>query len=124
MRPCRSTSAITAGNPQAITSNATAPTSYSAFPMRSATPAADAAVTFLAFLAFGAVPLAPYFLLPATDPATFPLSVGATLAALIALGLFRWIATGERVTRCVGETVLVGGICAAVAFGVGAIVGG
>jgi VIT1/CCC1 family predicted Fe2+/Mn2+ transporter len=92
--------------------------------MRTATPAADAAVTFAAFLLFGAIPILPYFLKDATDPTTFPLSVAATFSALIALGLFRWLATGERLLRCVGETVLVGGICAAVAFAVGAVVGG
>jgi len=79
--------------------------------------------TFLAFASFGAVPLVPYFLLPA-EPRTFALSVGATGLALSALGLLRWNATGERMGRCVGETVLVGTICAVVAFAVGRIVGG
>jgi len=92
--------------------------------MRAATPAADGLVRFGAFLVFGAVPLAPYFLREATDPATFAWSVGATFGALAALGLVRWAATGERLLRCVAETVTVGGICAAVAYGVGAAVGG
>ena len=92
--------------------------------MRSATPASDGLVTFGAFVVFGAVPLAPYFVRPATDPVTVWLSVGATFAALVGLGLLRWRATGERLTRCVLETVAVGGTCAAVAFGVGALVGG
>mgnify|MGYP006276617245 FL=1 len=92
--------------------------------MRAATPAADGLVTFGAFTVFGAIPLFPYFLRPATDPATFWLSVGATLAALVLLGLLRWRATGERMTRCLAETVSVGGVCALVAFAVGALVGG
>ena len=92
--------------------------------MRTATPVADGLSTFGAFVVFGAVPLLPYFVLPATAPATFWLSVVTTLAALVGLGLLRWRATEERLVRCVGETVLVGGTCAVVAFVVGAIVGG
>jgi VIT1/CCC1 family predicted Fe2+/Mn2+ transporter len=74
--------------------------------------------TFLSFLAFGAIPLVPYFLL---DPvrATFHLSVGATFTALVLLGLLRWHVTRESLARSVGETVLIGGVCAAIAFGVG-----
>ncbi|WP_236553216.1 VIT1/CCC1 transporter family protein [Roseovarius indicus] len=79
--------------------------------------------TFLAFVAFGSIPLAPYFLLP-PDDRTFLLSVAATALALTSLGLLRWSATGERLFRSVGETILVGSICAMVAFVVGWIVGG
>ena len=52
-------------------------------------------------------------------PATFAVSVVATFAALVALGLLRWRVTTQTLARCVGETVLVGGICAAVAYAVG-----
>jgi VIT1/CCC1 family predicted Fe2+/Mn2+ transporter len=91
--------------------------------MRTARPAMDGLVTFLSFVAFGAIPLIPYFLL---DPvsATFWLSVGATFAALLGLGLLRFAATREELFRCLWETVLVGGVCAAVAFAGGAVVGG
>lgn len=75
-------------------------------------------VTFLAFVAFGLAPLLPYVLL-GPGPETFPVSVGATAAALVALGLLRWRVTAQSLARSVGETVLVGGVCAAVAFGVG-----
>lgn len=74
--------------------------------------------TFLSFIVFGVIPLLPYFILE-PDALTFNLSVAATFAALVALGLLRWKATNETMLRCVGETVLVGGICAIVAFGVG-----
>ena len=75
-------------------------------------------MTFLSFIALGSVPLIPYFLL---DPvqSTFYLSVTATFCALVALGLLRWRVTNESIFRCFGETVLIGGICAMVAFGVG-----
>lgn len=81
-------------------------------------PALNGLATFLAFILFGAVPLIPYFLLAPTE-ATFWLSVFATFSALVTLGLLRWKVTNETMLRCVGETVLVGGICAVVAFGVG-----
>lgn len=79
------------------------------------------AVTFLAFLCFGLIPLLPYL---APTPIRYALaaSAGATLIALIALGLLRWNAIGDRPARAVGETVLVGGLCALIAFAVGALV--
>lgn len=81
-------------------------------------PAMNGLATFTAFIIFGSVPLMPYFLMEASD-LTFRLSVFATFAALVALGLLRWKVTTETMVRCVGETVLVGGICAVVAFAVG-----
>lgn len=84
-------------------------------------PAINGLITFLSFMVFGAVPLVPYFLMEATD-LTFRLSVLTTALALTALGLLRWNATGERLVRTVGETVLVGAVCALVAYGVGVIV--
>lgn len=91
--------------------------------MRQVSPARDGLVTFLSFLLFGAIPLLPYFLLEPT-PTVFGLSVGTTFAALFALGILRWRSTREDLLRCVGETILVGGTCALVAYTVGAIVGG
>lgn len=81
-------------------------------------PAVNGLFTFCAFLAFGLVPLIPYLLLPA-DTLTFYVSVFATFCALFALGLLRWYATLERLTACLSETVLVGGVCAVVAYLVG-----
>src|SRR6056297_1952682 len=86
-------------------------------------PARNGSFTFAAFITFGAVPLIPYLLFEATA-ATTRLSILATGVALVLLGLLRWHATGERLWRSVGETVLVGTVCAVVAFGVGWIVGG
>jgi VIT1/CCC1 family predicted Fe2+/Mn2+ transporter len=86
-------------------------------------PALSGLMTFTSFVIFGAVPLIPYFLLEPTQQ-TFWLSVASTGAALVALGIVRWNATGERLLRTISETVLVGTVCALVAYGVGAIVGG
>ena len=74
--------------------------------------------TFASFIAFGAVPLVPYFTMGA-GVATFAASCAATLAALLALGLLRWRVSGESFARCVGETLMVGITCAVVAFAVG-----
>jgi len=86
-------------------------------------PALNGLFTFASFVAFGGIPLLPYFLFDPTER-TFLLSVATTGFALVSLGLLRWNATGERLIRCVGETVLVGTVCAFVAFGVGWAVGG
>ena len=90
--------------------------------MRQVSPAMDGLVTFVSFVLFGAAPLLPYFLLDANEQ-TFFLSVFAAFIALVGLGLMRWWSTREGMVRCVGETVLVGAVCALVAFAVGAIVG-
>ncbi len=81
-------------------------------------PAARGLMTFIAFVIFGSAPLIPYFVLDPV-PGTFAVSVFATFAALVALGMLRWRVTDETLARCVGESVLVGGICAAVAYAVG-----
>lgn len=86
-------------------------------------PAIDGLVTFCSFVLFGCVPIAPYFLMEASDR-TFVLSVLATFGALMALGLLRWRATHEGLVRSTGETVLVGAVCAGVAYLVGWLVGG
>ncbi|PIB24785.1 GMP synthase [Amylibacter kogurei] len=81
-------------------------------------PALNGLATFAAFIAFGIIPLLPYFMF---DPvrSTFHLSVIATFSALTILGLLRFGVIRQNILRCVGETVLVGGVCAAVAYGVG-----
>lgn len=86
-------------------------------------PVLNGLFTFSAFVVFGVVPLVPYLLFDATAQTT-TWSVAATVVALILLGLLRWSATGERLLRTLGETVLVGTVCALVAFVVGALVGG
>ena len=81
-------------------------------------PAMFAFATFAAFITFGAAPLLPYFVAAPTD-AAFAASVALSLGALTALGLLRWKVTTETLARCVGETLLVGGVCGLVAFAVG-----
>jgi len=85
-------------------------------------PLQDGLATFLSFLFFGALPLLPYFLRE-PDATAFRWSVAATLGALVLIGLLRWRVTSETVTRCVAETVAVGGVCAVIAYLVGMAVG-
>jgi len=81
-------------------------------------PALAALVTFASFIVFGVIPLLPYILMEPSRTA-FHLSVAATAGALVLLGLLRWRVTGTGLTRSLGETLLVGGLCAAIGYGVG-----
>lgn len=81
-------------------------------------PAMNGLATFGSFIVFGTIPLLPYFVLDPV-PNTFILSVFATFSALAILGFLRYVVIRQNILRCVGETVLVGGVCAAVAFAVG-----
>lgn len=80
-------------------------------------------VTFVSFLSFGLIPILPFFLAP-EHPASFRVSVAATLVALALLGLLRGRATQETAARAVGETLILGSLCAALAYGAGHVVAG
>lgn len=86
-------------------------------------PAVNGGVTFLSFVLFGFLPLMPYVLREA-DAISLQLSAMAMLFSLTALGVLRWVATGDRLKNAVLETVGVGTLCAAVAYFVGWLVGG
>lgn len=86
-------------------------------------PTRNALFTFGAFLIFGVIPLIPYFISDPT-PEVFIQSVIATALALLALGVLRVTVTGEQPLRSIAETLLIGGICALVAYIVGWLVGG
>lgn len=78
--------------------------------------------TFLSFVAFGAIPLLPYFF-PVTGVSAV-LAASSTLAAMAVLGVVRGIVTRERMLRGALEVVGVGFAAAAVAYGVGAALRG
>ena len=69
-----------------------------------------------AYIVGGLVPLAPYMLAHDTHRA-LPLSVGFTLAALLVFGIVTARFTGVHPVRGGLQTVLVGGLAAAAAFG-------
>lgn len=85
--------------------------------------AARAWMTFAAFLAFGAIPILPFVIAPYAK-ASFAVSLVATGFALVLLGTLRWSLGQERLSRCVGETLGIGGLAAAVAYGAGLMVSG
>ncbi|MBV7379478.1 VIT1/CCC1 transporter family protein [Maritimibacter dapengensis] len=88
-----------------------------------AAPVLRGGVTFAAFIVFGLIPILPYFFAP-DAPRTFAVSVAMTLVALALLGTLRWRATSETAIRAIGETLILGTLCAALAFAAGNIVAG
>ncbi|MDD5026047.1 MAG: VIT1/CCC1 transporter family protein [Candidatus Peribacteraceae bacterium] len=86
-------------------------------------PLQTAFFTFLSFALFGSIPLLPYFFRFA-DASRFPSAIGATFAALIVLGTTRSFITKERWFKGPLEIVSIGAVCAAIAFGVGALLRG
>ena len=81
-------------------------------------PILNGLATFLAFLCFGIIPLLPYFIFDA-NTGTFQISIFSTFIALTILGFLRFWVVRQNIFRSVGETVLVGGVCAIVAYVVG-----
>lgn len=80
-------------------------------------------VTFASFLVFGMIPILPFFIAP-DHPNTPAISALGTLVALALLGRLRMHATRESAAQAIGETVVLGTICAALAYGTGNLVAG
>ena len=70
----------------------------------------------LSYIAGGLVTLAPYMLIPTAETALL-FSVGFTLVALFIFGYVKGRFTGNRPFRSAVQTTLIGGLAAAVAFG-------
>jgi len=70
-----------------------------------------------AYVAGGLIPLAPYFIV-ATAARALAVSVACTLLALFLFGYVKGQFTGARPIRSALQTVLVGGLAAAAAFGI------
>lgn len=83
-------------------------------------PVLVAVSTFLAFILFGVIPLAPY-LLASSNTALFPLSIASTAIALFLLGILRAVVTSQNALRGITETLVVGSISASAAFFVGTL---
>lgn len=82
-------------------------------------PVRAGAATFGGFLAAGVVPLVP-FLVPAVEPdRAFVLSVVATSAAFLAIGVVKGYALDQSPLRSGIETLAIGGGAALLAYGVG-----
>jgi vacuolar iron transporter family protein len=81
-------------------------------------PSVHGFVTFISFVAFGAIPLMPY-ILPFFGE-SFIVASGATAIAMLSLGILRSYVTRERLLRGALEVVGLGVITAVIAYGVGA----
>jgi len=76
-------------------------------------------VTFFSFIVFGFIPLIPYVFF--RNSSLFALSICSTATALILLGTIRWKLGKQDFIRSVGETLLLGGTAALVAYFVGTL---
>jgi len=77
--------------------------------------------TFFSFLLFGLLPLIPYVLFR-TNANVFLFSILTTAGSLMLLGVLRYRVTKQSFIRSVSESLLLGGIAASVAFGVGRLI--
>ena len=75
--------------------------------------------TFFSFIAFGFIPLIPYVFFKGSS--LFVMSSCAAAGALALLGVIRWKVGKQGFVRSVGETLLLGGAAAAVAYFVGSL---
>jgi VIT1/CCC1 family predicted Fe2+/Mn2+ transporter len=75
-------------------------------------------MTFLAFVAFGSIPIIPY-LLPIKDLPQFPITIVSTAIALLFVGFLRSWVTRERLVKGPIEILVIGSVCAAAAYAVG-----
>ena len=90
-------------------------------PEEEAHPWKHAAATFAAFVAAGALPLAPY-LLGSAGVDRFAWSTGLTLVSLFAVGAARTLVTPERWWRAGLEMLGLGTVVAAAAYGAAALI--
>jgi len=90
-------------------------------------PLLNAGATFVAFLLAGSVPLVVYLLglvFPIKAAAAFPVSITLSALALFGLGAMKVLVTKLNPIRSGLEMLVVGGLAAAVAYAVGALLKG
>jgi len=90
-------------------------------------PAKSALVTLLAFVLVGFVPLTTYvfsFMMPSLKSQLFPMAVVITAVTIFAVGSARSLVIKKKWYRAGTEMLLVGGLAAIAAYGVGALLGG
>ncbi len=80
-------------------------------------------MTFVAFILFGLIPIAPY-IFPMADERRFSITIVATVVALLLVGLLRSYVTRERMLKGPIEILSIGLLCAAVSYYVGAALRG
>jgi VIT1/CCC1 family predicted Fe2+/Mn2+ transporter len=82
----------------------------------------SAATIAVSYIVGGLVPLAPYIFMGSAH-AAFGVSVGVTLAALGVFGFIKGHFTGTQPARGALQTVLIGGVAAAAAYGLARAIG-
>ncbi len=75
-----------------------------------------------AYIAGGLIPLSSYMFIPKAIEA-LPISIGMTLLALGVFGYIKGRFTGSHPLRSAFQTVMIGGLAAAVAFGIARLIG-
>lgn len=80
-------------------------------------------MTFVSFVIFGAIPLAPYIFETSAEN-RFSVSIFATFVALLLLGLTRSVVTREKLLRGPLEIIGIGALGAFIAYGVGVLLKG
>ncbi len=81
----------------------------------------SAATIAASYIAGGFIPLSPYMALGRPGPA-FVFSVAVTLVALAVFGFIKGRVTGMRALRSASQTVVIGGLAAAAAYGLARLI--
>lgn len=90
-------------------------------------PLRSSLATFIAFIVVGMLPLLPFIVALIVDISAlsqFVWSIVATFCAFATLGIVRGRVTGKSIWKTALETLSVGGIAAAIAYGVGVLLKG
>lgn len=90
-------------------------------------PLGNALATFLSFTIFGFLPIAAYVLalfVPSVASVRFPVACVLTGATLFGLGAVKTSITGKNWIKSGMEMLLVGGVAAVAAYGIGLLLGG
>lgn len=82
-------------------------------------PSTNGVITFVAFVIAGSIPLIP-FLIPSAAEYPFQISVVATAISFFVIGGLRSFVSPRSFVACGIEMLVVGGIAAGIAYGIGA----
>ncbi len=96
-------------------------------PLHGPSPLRAAVSTFVAFVVIGALPLLAYVInaiVPDLIPAPFVVSAALTGVAFLVVGALKGRELGEPHLPAALETLLVGGLAAVTAYGIGAMLRG
>ncbi len=84
-------------------------------------PLRNSVVTFFSFVIAGVVPILPFLVIFAS-PSNFSYSIGVSLIALFLIGAFRTVFTRKNWFTSGLEMLILGGVAAGIAYGVGFLI--